>query len=32
MKTLKNVVEGMALGVVFDNLIHVIGGGLKGSG
>ena len=32
MKTLKNVVEGMALGIVFDNLIHVIGGGLKGSG
>ena len=32
MKTLKNVVEGMAIGVVFDNLIHVIGGGLKGSG
>ena len=32
MKTLKNVVEGMALGVVFDNLIHIIGSGVKGSG
>ena len=32
MKTFKNVVEGMALGVVFDNLIHIMGSAGKGAG